>query len=86
MSTHRYALPIEETRWNIPGVDSTVAAVLTAVPFALIHMPLHFIGDFSAGSLATALVSLLVICVLVRLLIGVVTRSHQRPAGRVPEP
>ncbi len=25
MSTHRYALPIEQTRWNIPGVESTVA-------------------------------------------------------------
>jgi hypothetical protein len=25
MSAHRYALPLEETRWNIPGVASTVA-------------------------------------------------------------
>jgi uncharacterized protein len=52
-----------------------VAAVLTAVPFALIHMPLHVIGDFSLGSLASALVSLLVVSVLVRLLIGVVLRG-----------
>jgi hypothetical protein len=25
VSTHRYALPLEQTRWNIPGVSSTVA-------------------------------------------------------------
>lgn len=25
MSTHRYALPIEQTRWEIPGVSSTVS-------------------------------------------------------------
>ena len=43
------------------------AALLTAVPFALIHMPLHFIGDFSVGSLASALVTLLIVCALVRL-------------------
>ena len=40
-----------ERRHSLP-----IAAVLTAVPFALIHMPLHFIGDFSPESLATALV------------------------------
>ena len=52
-----------------------VAALLTAVPFALIHMPLHFIGDFSLGSLAAALAVLLIVCALVRLLLGVVLRG-----------
>ena len=51
------------------------AALLTAVPFALAHMPLHFIGDFSLGSLSTALVSLLIVCALVRLMIGVFLRA-----------
>ena len=55
----------EETAWA--GVVQTrlehhhglaKAALLTAVPFALFHMPLHFIGDFSIGSLAGALVTL----------------------------
>jgi uncharacterized protein len=59
-----------ERRHSLP-----VAAVLTAIPFALIHMPLHFIGDFTAQSLATALVTLLIVSVLVRLLLGVVLRG-----------
>lgn len=46
------------------------AALLTAVPFALIHLPLHFIGDFSVGSVVGALVALLIICALVRLMVG----------------
>jgi membrane protease YdiL (CAAX protease family) len=50
------------------------AAILTAVPFALIHMPLHFIGDFSLDSLISAMVVLLVVCVFIRLLIGVFLR------------
>jgi len=52
-----------------------VAAILTAIPFALVHMPLHVIGDFSLGSLAATLLALLVISILVRLLIGVVLRG-----------
>jgi membrane protease YdiL (CAAX protease family) len=48
------------------------AALLTAVPFALIHMPLHFIGAFTLSSLVGALVALLIICALVRLMLGVV--------------
>ena len=68
----------EETAWA--GVVQTrlehnhglvKAALLTAVPFALVHMPLHFIGDFSIGSLAGALVTLLIVCAIVRLMIGV---------------
>lgn len=49
-----------------------VAALLTAVPFALVHMPLHFIGDFSLASLTSALVTLPIVCTLVRLLLGIV--------------
>ena len=45
------------------------------MPFALIHMPLHFIGNFSIGSLTTALVTLLIVCALVRLMLGVFLRG-----------
>ncbi|MCW2762561.1 MAG: hypothetical protein JWR85_2762 [Marmoricola sp.] len=72
----------EETAWS--GVVQTrlerrhglvVAALLTAVPFALVHLPLHFIGNFSIGSVTAALVALLIICALVRLMIGVFLRG-----------
>jgi membrane protease YdiL (CAAX protease family) len=72
----------EETAWT--GVVQTrlerrhglaTAALLTAVPFALAHMPLHFIGDFTVESLVTALVSLLIVCAIVRLMIGVFLRG-----------
>jgi len=72
----------EETAWS--GVVQTglerrhgivTAALLTAVPFALVHMPLHFIGTFSPASLVAALVALLIICALVRIMIGVVLRG-----------
>jgi uncharacterized protein len=59
-----------ERRHSLP-----IAAILTAIPFALIHMPLHFIGDFTAESIATAFVTLLIVCILVRLLLGVVLRG-----------
>ena len=59
-----------ERRHSLP-----IAAILTAIPFALIHMPLHFIGDFTPESLGTALVTLLIVCILVRLLLGVVLRG-----------
>lgn len=72
----------EETAWS--GVVQTrlerrhglvKAALLTAVPFALVHMPLHFIGTFTIGSLITALITLLIVCALVRLMIGVFLRG-----------
>jgi uncharacterized protein len=73
---------IEETSWA-GHVQSrlqrthglVVAAALTAVPFALVHMPLHFIGEFSIGSLTTALVTLLIVCTIVRILLGGVLRG-----------
>jgi len=72
----------EETAWS--GVVQTrlerrhgivAAALLTAVPFALAHMPLQFIGTFTTASLAASLVALLIICALVRIMIGVVLRG-----------
>jgi len=51
------------------------AALLTAVPFALVHMPLHFVGAFTFGSLITALITLLVVCAVVRLMVGVFLRG-----------
>jgi len=72
----------EETAWS--GVVQTRleqrhgpvrAALLTAIPFAVAHLPLHFIGNFSVGSVATALVTLLIVCSLVRLMIGVFLRG-----------
>ncbi len=47
------------------------AALLTAVPFALVHLPLQLIGDFTWQSVLTALVALVIVCALVRLMIGV---------------
>ena len=73
---------LEETAWS--GFLQTrlqrthglvVAALLTAVPFALVHMPLHFIGDFSVSSLITALITLLIVCALVRTMLGLVLRG-----------
>lgn len=71
----------EETAWagfvqtRLERRYSLVAAAfLTAIPFALIHMPLHFIGEFTLTSLITALVTLLIVCALVRLMIGMFLR------------
>jgi membrane protease YdiL (CAAX protease family) len=51
------------------------AAVLTALGFAAIHLPLLFWGDVSPSSLLTGLGILLVAAVLVRLMIGVFLRA-----------
>jgi uncharacterized protein len=51
------------------------AALLTALGFAAIHLPLLFWGDVSPGSVLTSLGILLVAAVLVRLLIGVFLRA-----------
>jgi uncharacterized protein len=50
-------------------------ALLTAVPFALVHLPLHFIGDFTIASVTGALVTLLLVCAVVRLMLGVYLRG-----------
>ncbi len=72
----------EETAWA--GVVQTrlehnhgmaKAALLTAVPFALFHMPLHFIGNYSIETLSGALVTLLIVCAIDRLMIGVFLRG-----------
>jgi membrane protease YdiL (CAAX protease family) len=72
----------EETAWA--GLVQTTlersygvvrAALVTAVPFAMAHLPLHFIGDVTVASVTTALITLLVVCALVRLMLGVVLRG-----------
>jgi membrane protease YdiL (CAAX protease family) len=52
-----------------------VAAALTAIPFAAIHLPLQFVGDFSAASVASGVALLLAVSVLFRLMVGVVLRA-----------
>jgi membrane protease YdiL (CAAX protease family) len=60
-----------EQRFSFP-----VAAVLTAVPFAGVHLPLLLIGDpVSTRSVLTGIGGLLVLAVVVRLMIGVVLRG-----------
>jgi CAAX protease family protein len=54
-----------------------VAALLTAVPFAFIHWPLAFFGDFTAGSVVFALVAYLVLGALVRPMLAVVLRGSR---------
>jgi uncharacterized protein len=52
-----------------------LAAALTAVPFAAIHVPLEFVGDFTATSVAFGVGLLLAVSVLFRLMVGVVLRA-----------
>jgi membrane protease YdiL (CAAX protease family) len=60
-----------ERRFSFP-----VAAVLTAVPFAGVHLPLLLIGDpVSTWSVVKGIGGLLVLAVVVRLMIGVVLRG-----------
>lgn len=72
----------EETAWA--GVVQTrlerrhnivVAALLTALPFVLIHMPFRFIGEFSVESVLSSLVLLLIFGSLVRLMLGIFLRG-----------
>jgi membrane protease YdiL (CAAX protease family) len=73
----------EETMWA--GVLQTrlevdhrlpVAAFLVAVPFALLHVPLHFVeGPFTLGGALAQFAALLVLGSVVRLLFGLVLRS-----------
>ena len=54
-----------------------VAAVITAVPFALAHVPIRVIaGDISGiGDVLPQVVMLLVLCILIRTLLGAVLRG-----------
>jgi uncharacterized protein len=52
-----------------------LAAALTALPFAAIHVPLEFVDDFTATSVAFGVGLLLVVSVLFRLMVGVVLRA-----------
>ncbi|SNS76609.1 CAAX protease self-immunity [Geodermatophilus pulveris] len=51
------------------------AAVLTAVPFALVHLPLVLIDDLAAGQVALSVGALLLLGVMVRLLVGATVRG-----------
>jgi len=51
------------------------AAGLTSIAFAGIHVPLGFVGDFSATSVAVGFAVLLAVSVLIRLLVGVMLRA-----------
>lgn len=53
------------------------AAVLSAIPFALIHMPLQFIGEFSAQSVLVGMAGLLIFATVVRVMLGLVLRGTQ---------
>ncbi|MGY1820580.1 CPBP family glutamic-type intramembrane protease [Geodermatophilus sp. SYSU D00079] len=52
-----------------------VAAALTALPFAAIHLPLQFTGDLALGPLAFAIGVLVVFGVVIRLLVGATVRG-----------
>ena len=72
----------EETVWagflqtRLEGRHGLViAAALTAVPFAAIHLPLQFVGDFTATSVASGVGLLLAVSVLFRLMVGVLLRA-----------
>jgi membrane protease YdiL (CAAX protease family) len=53
-----------------------VAALMTAVPFALLHWPLVLLtGRTTAGSAATALAFFLILSVVLRMLLGVISRA-----------
>jgi membrane protease YdiL (CAAX protease family) len=72
----------EEAAWS--GVLQTrlehrhslvVAALLVAVPFALIHWPLAFFGEITAAGAAVALIGYLVLCAIFRPMLAVVLRG-----------
>jgi membrane protease YdiL (CAAX protease family) len=73
---------IEETGWA--GFVQTrleyrhsvlVSALLAAVPFALIHMPFQFLGDFTVTSVMAGLVGYLILGSVVRTLMGLTLRG-----------
>ncbi len=53
------------------------AAVLSAIPFAFIHMPLQFIGEFTAASVVVGMLGLLVFASVVRVMLGEFLRGTQ---------
>jgi CAAX protease family protein len=51
------------------------AAVLTALPFTGVHVPLQFIGDTTIGSALVQIGLLLVLAVVIRLLVGAIVHA-----------
>ena len=75
---------LEETAWA--GVMQTrlerrhnifVAAVLTAIPFGFIHLPLAFLGEITIASVLISLVISILLGLFLRPLIGVVLRGSR---------
>ena len=52
-----------------------LGALLTAVPFAMVHAPLSFTGDLAPGRLGLSIGGLLVLGVVMRLLVGATVRG-----------
>jgi uncharacterized protein len=74
----------EETAWA--GVMQTrleqrynifVAAVLTAVPFGFVHLPLAFLSDVTIASVLISLVFFLLLGLILRQLVGVILRGSR---------
>ena len=74
----------EETAWA--GVMQTrlerrhnlfVAAVLTALPFGFIHLPLAFLGEITIASVLISLVAFILFGLFLRPLVGVVLRGSR---------
>ena len=64
----------EETAWA--GVIF-VAAVLTALPFGLIHLPLAFLSEITIASVLISLAAYVLLGLFLRLLVGVVLRGSR---------
>src|SRR3712207_9221949 len=52
-----------------------VAALITAVPFALVHWPLAFLGNVTVGSAAVALAAYLALGIIFRPMLAVFLRG-----------
>jgi membrane protease YdiL (CAAX protease family) len=74
----------EETAWA--GVMQTrleqrynifVAAVLTAIPFGFIHLPLAFLSEITIASVLISLVAYILLGLFLRPLVGVVLRGSR---------
>jgi uncharacterized protein len=61
-----------ERRYNL-----LVAAVLTALPFGFIHLPLAFLGEITIASVLISLVAFIVFGLFLRSLVGVVLRGSR---------
>ena len=54
-----------------------VAAVLTALPFGFIHLPLAFLGEITIASVLISLAAYILLGLFLRPLVGVVLRGSR---------